>query len=150
MARPTRMQVFWAKGRHWAVWFLFAPIIFACAQLHRYEVTWDMLLHWPAAFWAVSVAVVGWFAGLFVSLVVGWMLVGSLEHGRVIANGGPFKVGDLVQVITGPHAGRIGRVYAQGAYETLHVDLGPEAKEKHEDCFGGIKLIRVAETELSD
>jgi hypothetical protein len=143
MMTPTRRQVFWARRRPWALWFLVVPVLVALVVLSEHGISARMLARWPDCVWAVATAVIGWILGVLLAMITGWVVVGSAQHAQVIANGGPFLVGDTVQIVTGRFAGRVGRVYATGAYEMVYVDVGTEAKERHEDVFAQVSLLRV-------
>ena len=59
-------------------------------------------------------------------------------------NGGPFRKGDIVQVIHGKHAGKIGRVYEEWSTRNqVRVAINEEAWKKLEDVFSHIQLIRI-------
>ena len=87
-----------------------------------------------------ALAGLGFFVG---TIPLGWLVV------RVCTwvNGGPYAVGDRVMILTGPQKGLTTTVYAltrgQGGGLLPLVDLGPEAREKHQDIFEDYDLLRL-------
>jgi len=65
----------------------------------------------------------------------------------VLLNGGPFKVGDRVQIIAGKHAGIITTVreigWGNGSGTVLRVNLGEEAEKALTDEFRPHAVMRV-------
>ena len=57
--------------------------------------------------------------------------------------GGPFKAGAQVCILSGPHKGRIVRVYSRWRGNTVRVELGGQAKELYRDIFSPTQLLRV-------
>ncbi len=60
----------------------------------------------------------------------------------------PFKVGDRVQVISGPHAGTVAEVYSRWQGKTFRVQISLEAQRTFEDVFGALDVMRVGGTEM--
>ena len=79
----------------------------------------------------------------FVPVMFTYPLVNAL---CVRFNGGPFRVGDEVLILSGVHRGTITHVYettvGQGGATLLRLDMGPEAKEKHGDLFEQCDVLR--------
>ncbi len=72
----------------------------------------------------------------------GWFFIGPFFYAREMKNGGPFKVGDTVQILSGPHKGRISRVYSTWQGNTLRVELGTREKDEFKDIFSPAQLLR--------
>jgi urea transporter len=82
--------------------------------------------------------------GAIVGLVVSVLFVKILRHVRVRINGGPFHKGDFVQVIAGPHAGRIATVYEEWpSRNQVRVDLGESECKEAKDVFSYVQLLKV-------
>ena len=47
----------------------------------------------------------------------------------------------MVQILSGPHKGRIARIYSTWQRGTVRVELGEEEKEKFKDIFGPAQLL---------
>ena len=103
--------------------------------LHPFGAWWDLV----RLAWFVFLASL---LGFFLALFPGWFVVGPLLYDREIKNGGPFKIGDTVQVLSGPHRGRITRVYATWQHGALRVELGPKEKEEFTDVLAPVRLLR--------
>ena len=78
-------------------------------------------------------------AGVYIYLIFGRVLLFFV----ILINGGPFHKGDIVQVIHGEHAGKIGRVYEEWPSRgEVKVDLGQEAYDNVKDVFSECQIIR--------
>ncbi len=128
------------------LWFLIVPLGVAWVVLRSAEIAPGTIVNWPAALWAVVVAIVSWMAGVLGAALVGWLVLGPIYYGRTIANGGPFQIGDTVQVISGPFKDRVARVYDSWRENAVCVELGEEAKAAYRDVFGGHQLLLVSRT----
>jgi hypothetical protein len=145
MVKPSLIQVFFAK--HWPLrlWFILVPAALLILFVAEAEPTFGALCRWPEGPLLVVVAVVGFAAGVLIALVLGWFVLGPLYYLRELANGGPFKPGDRVQVIAGQYAGRVTTVREGWQGNSVRVDLGEEACKAGEDVFIGAEIIRVRE-----
>jgi hypothetical protein len=88
--------------------------------------------------------------GFVLSVPTAWVLMGPTLMDQGKRNGGPFKPGDLVQVISGPYRNRVARVYSTWQCETVRVDLGEEAKQQFKDIFAAYQLLCVERSEATD
>lgn len=96
---------------------------------------WTML---RGAFDVAVCVALGW----AVALVVGFPVIGPLYFSRYAAHGAPFRPGDWVEVLVGPHQGKVVRVRTAWQHDDVRVDLGTAAAERFEDVFGPLALIR--------
>lgn len=82
----------------------------------------------------------GFFAGAF---FLPWLVLPICRH----ANGTPHKIGETVLILSGPHSGRMGRIYAvatgQGGQPLPRVDLGEDARENFGDLFEDYALLEI-------
>jgi hypothetical protein len=83
-------------------------------------------------------------AGAMCGAVVGWTGLKTLRRLRMRKNGGPFRKGELVQVIAGPRAGTVTTVYEEWpAKNRVRIDLGEEDAKKRRDVVSHVELCRV-------
>ncbi|GEP43810.1 hypothetical protein BGE01nite_31010 [Brevifollis gellanilyticus] len=87
----------------------------------------------------LSVGALGFISGCFAAAIVSIFLIPWRSH----VNGGPFKVGDQVQIINGHHRGTVTRIYALWQGNTFRVELGLEAKAAFKDIFTQLQVMRV-------
>ena len=141
---PAKVQYFFARDWPAKLWFAVVPL----------AITLVVGSLEPNAAWLNSHPALHWlFAALFgclVALVAGWVVLGAMYHDRLRKNGGPFNVGDMVQILAGPHRGRIARVYSLWQGDTVRVDLGEEEKTKIRDVFCGTKLLKISRAEVPE
>ena len=57
-------------------------------------------------------------------------------------NGGPFKVGDSVRILIGPHKDKICKVYSTWQHNEVRVKLDSAAEKDFSDIFSGDKLFK--------
>ena len=140
--RPTNAQYFFASPWPGRIWFTTIPLLLALAVGHTCASFLDPLSAWwdfVRFAWFVLLALL---LGLFLAMFPGWFVIGPLFYGREMKNGGPFKVGDTVQILSGSHKGRIARVYSTWQGNTLRVELGAKEKEEFKDIFSPAQLLR--------
>ena len=82
--------------------------------------------------------------GFLASLILGSIILFPIYLWRAKLNGAPFKANDEVQIITGPHHGRIGRIYEIWSdRKEVRVWLGPKESEELKDVFAYIEIFEV-------
>jgi hypothetical protein len=143
---PTRTQRFWAGPWPARIWFVGWPVGSVAVVVDKGDPTfaaftdiWFVLCFVFAVVLAVPV-------GFFLSLAVGFPVIGTIMMTRERINGGPFEIGDRVQIIAGRHAGTVTRVYSTWQCGTLRVELGEEASEDFKDIYGPAQLLRATES----
>ncbi len=109
MVEPMRRQVFFASHAPVSLWHVLVLAAFECWGLYTAEAGWEMMTHWRSALGIIAVMLVSIPLGLFAASLSAWPIFGSLYLAQDEANGGPFEVGDTVQVIAGHYRGCIGR-----------------------------------------
>lgn len=140
--KPTRAQVFFASEWPGLIWFTTIPLLVAFSVGRSILPVLDP---WASVWNAVQLAwfiVLSLILGFFLAVFPGWLVIGPMALDREIKNGGPFKVGDTVQVLSGPHKGRVSRVYSTWQGNTLRVDLGASEKDAYKDIFSPVQLLR--------
>jgi len=140
---PTLRQRILASDWLPRIWMLGVPLVFAALTIRsvgplRYAFS-DV---WSAGQTALA-SVLAFSLGYIAAIPTAWVLFGPILMDQGVRNGGPFKPGDLVQIISGPHRNRISRVYSTWQHETLRVDLGVDAKASYSDIFADYQLLRV-------
>lgn len=149
MKQPTRMQYFFAQEWPGRIWNMAIPLIVAIGTVRATGFSFDLLTDWHSALWSVGIFILGLLLGYFVAILIGWPILGPIYYDRELKNGGPFKVGDSVQILAGPHKGRIARVYSTWQGNSVRVELGEEAKKRFEDIFQPTQLLKEEDVEQS-
>lgn len=112
---------------------------------------WPLLVHplsWGDPLRFVLCIVLAGGVGYFGSLLPGWVIMSSFYHSRSMANGEPFAVGDMVQILVGPDRDRIVpvvKVYNMGdrtGSHRVHVELGTE-DGYGENVFSSFQVLRI-------
>ena len=129
------MQRFFAQDWLGRVWLVGIPLLAAVGALRTAEVGFASLADWRTALWTAGVLALSLLLGFFVAIVLARLVLGPICCACELENGGPFNVGDVVQVLAGPHKGRIARVYSTWQGNTLRVELGLQEKEGFRDIF---------------
>jgi hypothetical protein len=81
------------------------------------------------------------------SVVITHTVLRGAMYILVWLNGGPFRTGDTVQILVGPHQGKITCVYKEWKERNqVRVDLGDEAQRKVEDVFSYVELKKASST----
>jgi hypothetical protein len=138
----TLMQQFFAGDWPARIWFTALPLLFAAGIVCMCQPSWTLLTNWKSLLGLLAVGVISLLLGLLASVLVGWPILGPLYHDRGLKNGGPFREGDRVLILTGPHKGRTVRVYSQWQGDTVRVELGDLEKETCKDIFSPTQLLR--------
>jgi hypothetical protein len=87
------------------------------------------------------------FVGAVIGLIVSWIFFKILWRVRVWLNRGPFHTGDLVQVIAGPHAGKIAAVYDEWpSRKQVRIDLGETESTEVKDVYSYVQLLKSEST----
>jgi len=134
---PSRLQLFFARDWPLKIWFTLIPLLFVITSMR--------VCGWPPAIGFLGllfIVVVSFVAGVFSALLSALFILGPLYHDRALKNGAPFRIGDRVRILVGPHRGRVTRVYSTWQGDTVRVELGEEAKAGFTDIFGPHKLVR--------
>jgi hypothetical protein len=92
---------------------------------------------WGVCHCAALAPVIGFFVAFIFASIVFPLVVYICE----CMNGGPFKVGDTVQILTGPYRGRVTRIYSTWQGCTFRVQLGLEEQKTYKDIFCSDQLL---------
>lgn len=142
--KPTRIQYFYAQGWPLKIWLTLSPLVFGAVAVRTCEPSLATLKNWRLLFSLIGIFLIWAMLGFFVGLVLGSIILPPLYHYRAIRNGGPFKPGDVVQILVGPHRGRVVRVHSLQEH-SVQVELGKQAREGFDSVFTPEQLLREME-----
>jgi hypothetical protein len=131
LVKPTFAQKLFATGWFWTGGFVGITLGFTLAVAMRgFPEPRGMLALVPA--------------GAMCGAVVGWVGLKTLGRFRMRKNGGPFRKGELVQVIGGSRGGTVTTVYEEWPTKNrVRVDVGEEAAKAGKDIYSHLQLCRV-------
>jgi hypothetical protein len=128
---PTALQRFFAMEEVLAAAFFAVAVSVALFIAVQASPDWQQMILLVLA-GSAGGALIAW-----ISLKVLWSI-------RIRINGGPFRKGDLVQVIRGPHAGKVGLVYEEWpSRHQVRVALDKSAWSEGSDAFSYVQLCKV-------
>jgi len=142
IVKPTRAQYFYAANWPARIWLVAVCLLSAAVALLASGPITPLLETTSGLKLLAGVLGLSLLLGYCVAILLGWYVLGPFYRARAIRNGAPFQPGDLVQVLSGRHRGRIARVYAEWQGECVRVDLGEEEKRRLRDIFSQIELLR--------
>jgi len=153
MRKPTRLQIFFARWWLSGIWFVNVivwPVIFMGGAIWGIPPLSVIAPDWGTA-GGCAIAIVfaltfGFFFGVLCFMDV-YSRSSPIYDICVRINGGPFKVGDTVQILTGPHRGRVTQIYSPWRESAFRVRLGPEEEKECKDIFSSMGLLRNENTE---
>lgn len=151
--KPTRAQYFFATLWPLRILFLLlfagVPLYFAGAMAvllaHVYQPLsnlWNLL---RVVFFVTVALLLGLFMVFFVVMFLATIfspLLRPIYKARCAKNGAPFHVGDHVRILVGRHKDRVVRVYSEWKDDSVRVELGEKEKDKFEDIFDSLQLLR--------
>ena len=106
-------------------------------------------LDWRSILSFTVVVVISPAIGFFLGILFGALLLPPMYALRERLNGGPFKVGDSVQILIGPHKGMITQVVSPWQGRSYRVKLDKESEKSFKDIFGADQLIKEMNAEQS-
>jgi hypothetical protein len=140
--KPTRIQYFYANDWPTKIWKTSIPIGSFIIAFIACDPTLDVLSDWRNFVYLLIILTTSVFLGRFIAILLGWFILGPLLYSRMVDNGGPFKIGDSVQILTGPYRGKISTVYSTWQGDSVRVSIGEEAKEDFSDVFYPEELLK--------
>ena len=147
MKKPTRLQIFFAQNWPIRLWLTAIPLLVLGVAIWACEPSAATFRSWQAAGLFLVAIIVAPPLGFFGGVLVGIFIFGPMYYSRGLLNGGPFKAGDTVQVLVGPHKGTVTTVYELWQGDSLRVRLGDREKEAFTDVFAPTQLLREDEFE---
>jgi hypothetical protein len=121
-----------------AIW---TPLSFEFARSGALGMLWDSWTTIPLLlFCYAATSGLGFFAGVF---LVSWIILPVCRR----FNGAPHEVGERVVILSGPHSGKTGHIYAvatgQGGEPLPRIDLGDKARQGFGDLFEDYTLLKI-------
>ena len=139
---PTRAQLFFASPWFDRVWFgsfgLLGTLVvggIVLGFMNPFSTSHDLLEF-------TFLIGLGGLLGLVLGAFPGCLFLVPILMGREMKNGGPFKVGDEVQILSGPHSGRVASIYTIQELGP-RVQLGPKEREELNDVFAPTQLLLI-------
>lgn len=102
----------------------------------------EMFKDWQYVLVFIGATVISPVLGFYLALPCGFFVLGPLYWFQERRNGGPFKPGDRVQILAGPHKGKVTTVRAFWQNKQLCVELGCQTKSEFADIFTPTQLLR--------
>ena len=144
--KPSRLQYFFARDWPTKIWLAGVPLLCGLIAAGYCYPTFKS----SGIFLSIGIILLAMVLGFFASIPVGWFVLGPLYFDRSRKNGEPFRDGDMVQILVGPHRDQVVRVYRAldiapwaGAHR-VYVDLGADEKTGGRDMFKSYEIVRVA------
>ena len=141
------MQIFFAQDWPLRIWLTVGSVAAFVASVRACDVSMTTFSAWQPALWVLVVAVVSPMLGYFAAILLGVFIFGPMYYSRGRINGAPFKERDVVQVLTGPHRGKITTVYAMWQGDSVRVRLGEMESKTFKDVFQTTQLLREPQAE---
>jgi len=137
----------WFFAHNWParLWLAVAPFAVPAAVCWLVRPLPWLLDHWLNAVAFAGTLVLAWLVGWFAANLLGWFVLAPLYYDQALRNGAPFRVGDSVRLLAGPHAGRVVWVYeVWGERGQVRVELGEQARDRVEDVYSDVEVCREA------
>lgn len=148
--KPTRWQRLMASNvlpLGWA--YLLVPAAAVACSFYAVGTLRFVLSDLWSAGLLLVIVLLSYLIGVGIGTFTCFFVFGPILYHQGLLNGGPFQKGDVVQVISGPHRDRGGRIYSGWQHDTYRVDLDEESRENYSDIFADYQLLRV-ESEFVD
>ena len=93
--------------------------------------------------WSVCLMIAAGLLGFLVAAVAVAIFLPPVYRWRGVKNGAPYAIGDEVQILAGPHQGRLVRVY-EVSWDRLYVrvELGDQERRQLTDGFSNVQVCR--------
>jgi hypothetical protein len=147
MKRPSILQIFFAHQWPMRLWLGGWTLGIAAAAISATEPRFAMFSDWTGFLLFVVVVIVSPLLGFFLGIFAGSVILPPLYELRERLNGGPFKAGDSVQILVGPHSGRITTIVSPWQGRSYRVNLDEESEKTFKDIFGSDQLIKNKDAE---
>ena len=147
MKRPSAIQLFFARQYPMKLWLGASTLGMTVLAIAATEPTRATFLDSRRMLLFGVVTMMSPVLGFFLGVVAGSVILPPIYALMERLNGGPFKAGDLVQILAGPHRGTITTVASAWQGRAYRVRLGDEAKKTYQDIFGADQLIREEDAE---
>jgi hypothetical protein len=78
-----------------------------------------------------------------ISGILGVLIFPTIHHAVTRINGGPFKIGDDVEILSSRLNGKTGRIYQLWQNNSFRVFIGDDYKKNLDDIFDGSMVKRI-------
>jgi hypothetical protein len=136
-----RIHYFYAQNWPMKIWFGLSLSLCVVIVLGASDLTVAKLGDWHAFSRLAVIVALALLIGFGIAFVFSWLILSPLYRDRLQKNGGPYQIGDLVEILHGPHRGKVVRVYSLGQGYSVSVELGDKEKESGKDIFAGTRLL---------
>ena len=151
--KASGIHYFFARKWPIKIWMIAFP---SAASVLAGSSCWTLLVspvNWKDPLVFLGLVLLAALLGYFVGILVGWPVIGPMYYDRSLENGEPFRSGDMVQILIGPHRDRIVRViegfdyapYAGG--HRIRVDLGADIRD---NVFESCEILRISSASDTD
>lgn len=147
MKKPSIIQLFFAYQWPMKLWlgtFTLGTTLAALAATQPSRTTFS---DWRSLLSLLVVVVISLPLGFFLGVVSGSIFLLPLFALREQLSGGPFTVGDAVQILIGPHSGKITHIVSPWQGRSYRVKLDEESEKTFKDIFGEEQLLKEADDE---
>ena len=132
------------------LWFSAWTLGVAAVAVAATEPSLATFADWRSILSFALVVVISPLFGFFLGLLAGSVILPPMYAIRERLNGGPFKTGDRVQILIGPHKGEITHVISPWQGRSYRVKLDSESEKTFKDIFGADQLIKESLAEHGD
>lgn len=101
----------------------------------------ELFKDWQYVLLLIVAVVIAPVLGFYLALPCEFLVLGPLYRVQERRNGGPFKPGDRVRILVGPHRGKVTTVRKSWQGGRLCVDLGCQAETEFSDIFAPTQLL---------
>ena len=150
MKRPSPVQMFFAHQWPMRLWFSAWTLGVAALAIAATNPCLATFADWRSILSFAVVAAISPIFGYFLGLLAGSMILPPMYALRERLNGGPFKTGDRVQILIGPHKGEITQVISPWQGRSYRVKLDSESEKTFKDIFGADQLSMESKVEPGD
>jgi hypothetical protein len=144
MVKPTLAQQFFATNWPLRIWLTFTSVGLTIVFFRMAQFSLDWLQDWTMVGWGLLLAIVSPALGFMLGICPGSVFLIPFLLWRSFANGAPFKIGDEVQIISGPKRGTVTRIYSGWQGSSMRIELGEEAKATYKDVFSPMQVLRLS------
>jgi hypothetical protein len=142
MRKPSLIQLFFAREWPMYAWLGAGSVAATVFWVWACQPSWAALADWHVVLALVLGMVLAPVLGFFVAVLAFVFLVVPIYQFRGALNGAPFKKGDRVQILIGPHRGTVTTVYSTSQGDSVRVVLGQDEENKYKDIFLPTQLLR--------
>jgi hypothetical protein len=141
--KPSVVQRFFASKWPLRMWFVSTAGAAMVCSLAATDFSVRLLVDWKMAALYLLIIVIAAPLGFMLGVCPGFMIIAPIFHVRMLINGGPFKVGDTVQIIGGSHDAMITKIYSGWQGAQVRVEMGEAEKDSYQDVLSPTQILLV-------